>query len=182
MNGIDISNWQSGMNLKKIQADFVIMKATEGNYYADPTMDAFYKQALESGKLRGLYHFASGKTSGKSEAEYFVDHIRKYIGGAILVLDWEGEAKDRGAGYAKEFLDTVFDLTGVRPFIYMSKGLTQNIVWSSVAEKYPLWVAQYANYVPVYGYQDNPWTDSKGYGPWKAPSIFQYTSSGRLDG
>ena len=30
MNGIDISNYQSGINLHEVPADFVIVKATEG--------------------------------------------------------------------------------------------------------------------------------------------------------
>ena len=30
LKGIDISNWQNGINLNAIDADFVIVKATEG--------------------------------------------------------------------------------------------------------------------------------------------------------
>lgn len=42
-------------------------------------------------------------------------------------------------------------------------------------------MAQYANYSPT-GYQETPWTDTKGYGAFDGPLIFQYTSSGRLSG
>ena len=30
LNGIDISNWQSGINLAVVPCDFVVIKATEG--------------------------------------------------------------------------------------------------------------------------------------------------------
>ena len=46
---------------------------------------------------------------------------------------------------------------------------------------YPLWCAQYANDKET-GYQDNPWTDTKGFGAWDSPLIYQYSSKGQLDG
>ena len=182
MNGIDISHWQGGLNLANVSADFVIMKATEGTYYVDDRMEEFFAAAQKTGKLCGLYHFASGYNGAKKEAQFFVDHIKDKIGKAILALDWEADAIRKGVSYAKEFLDEVYALTGVRCAVYMSKSITRDFDWSSVAVDYPLWVAQYANNNPVYGYQDNPWTDKKGCGAWEEPIIFQYTSSGYLPG
>ena len=34
LNGIDVSNWQKGINLAAVPADFVICKATQGTTYA----------------------------------------------------------------------------------------------------------------------------------------------------
>lgn len=39
MNGIDISSWQSGIDLAKVPCDFVIIKATEGLTYVNPDCD-----------------------------------------------------------------------------------------------------------------------------------------------
>ena len=36
LNGIDISNWQSGINLAVVPCDFVVIKATEGTGYVNP--------------------------------------------------------------------------------------------------------------------------------------------------
>ena len=36
LNGIDISNWQSGINLAVVPCDFVVIKATEGTGYVMP--------------------------------------------------------------------------------------------------------------------------------------------------
>ncbi len=63
----------------------------------------------------------------------------------------------------------------------MSKSVARKYDWSKVAKKYPFWCAQYANYQYT-GYKVNPWTDDKGFGPWKNCAIFQYSSRGRLPG
>lgn len=180
MNGIDISNWQASLDVTKVPGDFVIIKATEGTTYCNPSMTKHYNQAVKAGKLTGFYHFAYGGVA-KQEADFFVEMVYNYIGKSILVLDWEGDAMKNGVSYAKAFLDRVYERTGVRAFIYMSKSVTTQ-GWSSVAKNHPLWVAQYADMLPVYGYQENPWTDGKGYGAWDKPTIFQYTSRGQLAG
>lgn len=52
MNGIDISSWQSGIDLAKVPCDFVIIKATEGLTYVNPDCDRAYQQGLKLGKNR----------------------------------------------------------------------------------------------------------------------------------
>lgn len=183
MNGIDVSGWQKGINLKEVPADFVIVKATQGTTYVNPDCDRAYQQAKKAGKLLGVYHYFSGGDP-VAEAEFFVKNVKGYIGEAILVLDWEGEQNakfSQGPAVAKPFLDKVKELTGVRPLIYMSKSVCRAHDWSAVASEYALWVAQYADNNTT-GYQSNPWTDSAGYGAWKSPAIFQYSSHGRLSG
>ena len=58
LNGIDISNYQRGLDVRTIKADFVIVKASEGIGYEDPSCHTFTKAALSSKKKLGLYHFA----------------------------------------------------------------------------------------------------------------------------
>ena len=100
MNGIDISSWQSGIDLAKVPCDFVIIKATEGLTYVNPDCDRAYQQGLKLGKKLGVYHFA-GKNGASQEAEYFVNNIKGYIGKALLALDWEGSGVSRGPAWAK---------------------------------------------------------------------------------
>lgn len=182
MNGIDISHWQNGIDVSKIPCDFVIIKATQGTGFVDNCCNKFYQAAKKAGKKLGLYHFADGKSTGKQEADHFIKNIKGYIGEAILVLDWEADALKKGPSYAKEFLDRVFEVTGVRPLIYMSKSVCREYDWTSVvAANYGLWMAQYANKNAT-GYQTNPWTDAKGMGAFKSYAIHQYSSAGRLTG
>lgn len=183
MNGIDVSGWQKGINLKEVPADFVIVKATQGTTYVNPDCDRAYQQAKEAGRLLGVYHYFSGGDP-VAEAEFFVKNVKGYIGEAILVLDWEGEQNEKfsqGPAVAKPFLDKVKELTGARPLIYMSKSVCRAHDWSAIASEYALWVAQYADNNTT-GYQSKSWTDNKGYGAWNSPVIFQYSSSGRLEG
>lgn len=182
LNGIDISRYQKDIDLSKVPCDFVIVKATEGADYVSPEYDAQYKAAKKAGKKLGVYHFASGNHTGEKEADYFLSQVKDVIGEAILCLDWESDALKKGVSYANAFLDRVYEKTGVKPFIYMSKSVCRDYDWSSVVNAgYPLWCAQYANN-NITGYQDNPWTDSKGMGAFKKMVIYQYSSHGRLDG
>ena len=180
LNGIDISNWQAGINLSAVPADFVIVKVTEGTTYVSPVADTQYQGAKSTGRLLGVYHFATG-AGAVEEAKFFLSNVQGYLGEAVLFLDWEGDVVAKGVGYAKAFLDYVYQQTGIRPLIYMSKSVTNSYDWSTVSANYGLWVAQYADSNPT-GYQDEPWTDDKGYGSWSGPAIFQYASTGRLSG
>lgn len=179
MNGIDISKWQAGIDLTRVPCDFVIIKATQGIKYISPEWEKQILQALSLGKCVGLYHYAGGGGVIK-EANHYINAIKSYIGRAILVLDWEGKQNPnfKNHAYAQEWLQYVKDVTGITPFVYMSKSVCREYRWDPM---YPLWAAQYANYNKT-GYKQNPWTDDKGYGPWTAPAIFQYSSKGRLNG
>jgi len=184
LDGIDISSWQPDININKVDADFVIVKATGGKGYTNPYFQLQANATLKSGKLLGLYHFARERScSGTAiqEADYFVKAAGPYIGRAVLVLDWEADALLLGPGWAKKFLDRVYKKTGVKPLIYMSKSRIHSYDWNAVAANYKLWVAQYPNYNKP-GYQSDPWTDASSFGPWGTPTIFQYASTGRISG
>lgn len=183
LRGIDISQWQN-VGISDQAADFVIIKATEGDGYTDPRCDAHYQDAKSKGKLLGVYHFARPDlgNSGRAEAEWFVHEIQGYIGEAILVLDWE--VQQWRVDWAKEFLDRVKELTGVKPLIYMSASPVNAYDWSSVANAdYGLWIAGY----PAKYNVPNPPEPAEGEmpfgtGAWGFWAIWQYTSSaGTLD-
>ena len=180
MNGIDISHWNHDIKLEKVPFDFCILKATEGTSYEDKTSKERADKVLALGKLLGFYHFIS-TGDPTAQADHFIKYVKSYIGKSVLVLDWEAEGMKLGVSGAKKFLDRVRDKTGIKPMIYMSKSVCRSSDWSSIANDVPLWVAQYKNNEST-GYQSNPWTDDKGYGAWKSPYIFQYTSDGKLSG
>ena len=118
MNGIDISNWQAGIDLSKVPADFVIMKATQGTTYVSPDCDRQYQQARKLGRLRGVYHYVDG-SGATQEADYFVDHCKGYIHDAILAIDWEQEQNHAWGNYEylKQLVRRVIERTGVKPVI-----------------------------------------------------------------
>lgn len=177
MNGIDVSNWQAGINLAAVPADFVIMKATQGTNYISPDCDRQYQQAKKAGRLLGVYHYVAGGNA-IAEADYFVNNIKGYIGEAILVLDWEIEQNHAWGNYEylKQVARRVKERTGVIPIIYSMAGIYNGI--SAVAKELNagLWIAQYADNNPT-GYQAHPWNEG-AYGC----AIRQYSSVGRLPG
>lgn len=186
LNGVDIASYQSGINPARLSTtDFVIVKFTQGVSYLNPHADRQYSTSKSAGKLLGAYHYAEGKDA-KAEAQYFVRSLGSRVGECILALDWEGNQNSRfGSGqdvaWCKTFLDEVYRLTGVRALIYMSKSVCRRYNWSSVAQSYPLWCAQYKSNSTT-GYQYSPWTDDKGFGAWDKDTIRQYSSHGRITG
>lgn len=178
MKGIDISR-HDGYPLKAVpkkafaESDFVIIKATQGTSYKYTSY--FYSQitlAEKSGKLLGAYHYAAGGDP-KREAAYFLSVVKKYIGKAILCLDWESmQNKAWGSkSWCKTFIDYVKAKTGITCFLYTGlDGCKQN---EALAGKVPLWFAGYPDSrsswsVPTFEYNTSPWK----YTMW------QYTSSG----
>ena len=210
LDGIDISGWDPDIDLSKVDADFVIVKATEGDSYTSPTFIRQANQTLDLGKELGLYHFAVSTCSATAQATYFVNKIKDYLGKAVLFLDWENtdysDVVSLGPSFARTWLDTVYNLTGVQPLIYMSMSTAQSADWSDVAKNYQLWVAQYLyrydndwlsdpvnasnaenwyGYTSYSGYAESPVQSSTLAGEWKNTSgitIYQYSSTGELSG
>ena len=181
MNGIDISSWQKGIDLAAVPCEFVVIKATEGTSYVNPHCDPAFTQAKSLGKKLGVYHFAGGNNAD-DEAEHFVENVKGYVKEAILVLDWEITAATNSVDWVKQWLDRVHQLTGVKPFVYMSNSVVNGHDWSPVADAgYRLWNAYYYAFGVRMGYNpDAPLP--KRMGAWEAPTLYQYTSEGRLDG
>ena len=184
MRGNDISKWQSGIDLSAVNADFVIVKATEGIGYVDKSCDGFFQKALSLGKKLGFYHFARPTANNDPirEADFFYENCKGYFGKAIPILDWEAENKQNVA-YAKAWLDRVYQRSGVKPVIYMSESVANAYNWSSVANAdYGLWVAKYRDNNQDYNYN----MANAGSRPkvkwWKFYCMWQWTSTGRLNG
>ena len=186
MNLIDISSWQSGMNLstmfsKNPDLDGVIVKVTQGLSYVNPPAKAWLDWLTKNGKPFGVYHYLD-LYGAKEEAQHFVDVAKPYVDKGILVADYEGNTVRKGAGYLKEFLDEVYRLTGVKAWVYCSQSIVANNGFGAIAEAgHPLWMAQYADYNPVKGFLEHPWQKGS-VAPFSKYWLLQYTSCGYLDG
>ena len=177
MNGIDISAWQGDENidLAKVPYDFCIVKATEGTDYKNRYFTSHCDKVLNRKKLLGMYHYANGGDP-HSEADYFLAYVKKYIGKAILVLDWEAKNNPlfgvKDLEWCLQWCSYVQKKTGIKPIIYVQKSAMDAVKKSG----YGLWVAQYPDYVET-GYQAHPWNE----GAYNC-LIRQYTSVGKLTG
>lgn len=177
MNGIDISAWQgdAGIDLSKIAFDFCIVKATEGTDYKNRYLASHCDKTLQMNKLLGIYHYANGGDVRK-EADAFLAYAKKYIGKAVLILDWEAKNNplfgNADLEWCLKWCSYVQSKTGVKPLIYVQKSAMEAVKKAG----YGLWVAQYPDYEQT-GYQERPWNE----GAYNC-IIRQYTSVGRLAG
>ena len=178
-HGIDISSYQSGLNVAGLWADFVIVKATEDDDYVNPYMVSQANSTLGASKRLGFYHFARPGDAA-AQARYFVSAVGALRAKATLWLDWEANAVPQGPGWAKTFLDTVRSLTGSTPGIYMNGSALNGYDWSAVASQYPLWYAGGPDYSDYGSSYSDPAVPNVSY--WGAPLIHQYTEDGRLPG
>ena len=180
LHGIDVSNWQRGINCATIPGDFVIIKVSEGVGYTDPNWETCANAAYSAGKKIGLYHFARPEygNNAYAEANFFSGQISGWRGRAVAILDYE---LTTNVSWARAWLDSVASNFGSNPWIYISAVAVRGADWSSVSDRYGLWIAgYYYGYKPFYGYA--PYNLPYGIGSWKNVTAFQYTSSGRLQG
>ena len=177
LNGIDISSYQSGIDLTVVPCDFVIIKATQGTGYVNPDCDRAYQQAKRAGKLRGTYHYVGGGNA-VAEADYYVNNIKGYLRDGLLAIDWEAEQNSAwgNEAYLEQLVRRVIERTSIKPLIYSMASRYAQV--AAVAKKLDcgLWIAEYADMNPT-GYQAHPWREG-AYGC----AIRQYASTGRLNG
>lgn len=162
LHGIDISNYQAGLKLANTDAQFVIIKASEGTTYVDPYCDGFVKQAQNLGLPWGTYHFYAGG-SGTAEADHYLDTVGGYVGKGLLVLDFERNTSNRTEPTA--FLNRILAQTGVAPVLYISGSVATAGGWTDVAKQFALWSARWGT--------SNPGDT----GPWSGATLWQYTDS-----
>ena len=177
LNGIDISSYQSGIDLTVVPCDFVIIKATQGTGYVNPDCDRAYQQAKRAGKLRGTYHYVGGGNA-VAEADYYANNIKGYLRDGLLAIDWEAEQNSAwgNEAYLEQLVRRVIERAGIKPLIYSMASRYAQV--AAVAKKLDcgLWIAEYADMNPT-GYQAHPWREGA-----YACAIRQYASTGRLNG
>lgn len=141
---VDVYSGSSDSIVRDPHADGVIVKATQGTGYVNPRCNHQWELAGQLGKLRGLYHYAGGGNP-VSEAQFFINNIRNYVGQGILILDWESyqNASWGNTAWARQFVEEAHRLTGIWPLIYVQ----ESAIWqvANCADVCPLWVAKYAS-------------------------------------
>lgn len=187
--GIDVSYWQSGIDWPKVRATgqrFVVVKATEGATYADPTFNGDWSGARLSGLLRAPYCFFHPSQDPKKQADHFSSVVQalKDPGELPPALDLEvtdGLTKDKIIPRVKIWLDEVETAFGRKPMIYSSVSfLETNLsdigggppVWS---KDYPLWLSWF----PQQYVDGMSPLMPKGWFTW---TFWQYSPTGLVNG
>ena len=182
--GIDVSSNQPKRIVRDVANQFAIVKMS-GNpqgydwNYVNPHAKQQAADAVAKHGLVGFYHFTYG-IQAATEAEFFVKQVKSlgYLGKAMLVIDYEGEAVKRGQTWVKSFADRVKKLAGYKPVIYASGSVITSQNLFSLG--YPIWCANYSKgYARIDGYVTRGCTIYPG---CEKAVLWQFTSSGYLKG
>ena len=174
LNGFDISNYQSDIQLNSIDFDFCIVQHSFGSYI-QPTFYGQINSVLALNKKAGMYHYVTGQ---EGEIETFINGFKPYAGRAIPALDFESSYNSKWLdfSYLFDFASQIINQTGVRPLLYGSASIYQDLLSVGQRLNCGLWIAQYATDNAT-GYQSQPWNETS-----YNMALFQYSSTGRLPG
>lgn len=182
MRGIDVSSHQGNINIGNLKGvQFVIAKATQGDYYVNPYCDGVVQQCIDKRIPWGFYHFADDRQDAKTSADYFIENCENYFGEGIPCLDWEELyeqsvlVSDPDVTWVNDFVERVHDRTGVWPWIYANPWRFNQ---GGVNENCGRWIAQYPNVTRPgldYSLPEVPKTDGLA-------CCWQYASDGRVEG
>lgn len=186
MQGVDISNWQCGIDTYNLQADFVIVGMSWGTGGFDNSCLANGRNldgarqlqgSLDSGKKIGVYHYAMGGDP-EAEADFFIETVKDYIGTAMLILDWEPQDNPAFGNleWPRRWANQVKKRTGVNPVVYVMDSAYWQVQNMPERDDVGLWIAQYASNEST-GYQEVPWNLGA-----RNEVMRQYTSSGYVGG
>lgn len=183
--GIDVSHWQGRVDWSRVAGAgkrFVFLKATEDDWYVDPTYATNRAGARREGLRVGAYHFAQPSAApgdARKEARWFVRHAEPRAGDLLPVLDIEttgGLGPDALTTWAKRFAAETRRRTGVRPLVYTSPyGWQVRFRDSTALARWgtPLWIAHWgvqAPTLPADGWAGRGW------------AVWQHSSTGRVPG
>lgn len=154
LKGVDLSNWQGNVDFNKIDNngyDVVILKASEGTGFIDPSLEMNYGKALKTNLKIGMYHFMSEKSAPKDQARFFWGIIRNKKFHVYPILDIEADTMGRGAKAVTdrclEFLDEFKKLSGYDCIVYTYTSFA-NTKLDSRLKKYNVWIAHYGVSTP----------------------------------
>lgn len=144
IQGFDVSHYQSSVDWSAAYSGglrFVMIKATEGTTYIDPSFSDHYEGATNAGFIRGGYHFARFASSGgAAQANYFLKHGGGWSGDGITLpgmLDLEDDCSSLSASsvvsWIQDFVNTYHGATGRYPILYFSPSWWKSCTGNSQA-------------------------------------------------
>lgn len=149
--GVDLSHWNKNewstkSNLWDIP-QFALFKATEGKTYKDPCAREYFMSAKKHDILPGFYHYARPENNTPSEeAKHFYTRVCNITDGNIenvlLALDWEGNALKEPLTWARDWLDIIYEATGIKPLFYCQRTFVKNCGIIAAGDN-GLWIADW---------------------------------------
>ena len=172
--GIDVSSHQGEIDWSKVSKDniqFCFLKATEGEDFVDKRYKENYIGARQNKMIIGAYHFFRFGTSGKSQAQNFINNVAINHLDLPPVLDVERHGNFFSFSKAKEirteiknYLQEIERNYSVKPIIYTNIDGYERYI-KGYFEQYEIWICRICTEP-----QNNHW------------SFWQYSHNGKVRG
>lgn len=172
--GIDVSSHQDEIDWEKVEEDgieFAYIKATEGIDFVDKRYKTNYLKAKENGILVGAYHFFRFGTSGKEQAQNFINQVSIENLDLPPVLDVERHGNylsfskvDQIRIEIKNYLNEIEKNYFIKPIIYTNIEGYQDYIKGHF-DDYEIWICRICSEP-----DNNHWT------------FWQYSHKGKVDG
>lgn len=175
--GIDISEFQGEIDFEEVRRsgiEAVYIRVGAGEY-TDEYFAENYERAKAAGLKIGFYHYVTARSvdEGRRQARFFASLAAGRDPDMRLAMDFEyfgSLSVSQINAISEAYLDELTALTRREAVIYSDLSNARNIFSRALAEKYPLWAAQYG--------ADEPSANGK----WREWVGFQYTDEGRVGG
>lgn len=175
--GIDISEFQGEIDFEEVRRsgiEAVYIRVGAGEY-TDEYFAENYERAKAAGLKIGFYHYVTARSvdEGRRQARFFASLAAGREPDMRLAMDFEyfgSLSVSQINAISEAYLDELTALTRREAAIYSDLSNARNIFSRALAEKYPLWAAQYG--------ADEPSANGK----WREWVGFQYTDEGRVGG
>ena len=175
--GIDISEFQGEIDFEEVRRsgiEAVYIRAGAGEY-TDEYFAENYERARAAGLKIGFYHYVTARSveEGRRQARFFASLAAGREPDMRLAMDFEyfgSLSVSQINAISEAYLDELTALMKREAVIYSDLSNARNIFSRALAEKYPLWAAQYG--------ADEPSANGK----WREWVGFQYTDEGRVGG
>lgn len=176
IQGIDVSRYQGNIDWQKVKnagIKFAMLRLCSSNnsgLYIDPTFEQNYNSAKSAGIHVGayIYTYATTEEEQNKELEFALNGLNGKTLDYPLALDVEDNSltsigKSELTNLVKRGLD-IIDQNGYIPMLYTYTNYSNNLNMDALKD-YDLWIADYRGY--------------NGYGEC---DMWQYSSSGKVDG
>ena len=175
--GIDISEFQGEIDFEEVRRsgiEAVYIRVGAGEY-TDEYFAENYERAKAAGLKIGFYHYVTARSveEGRRQARFFASLAAGREPDMRLAMDFEyfgSLSVSQINAISEAYLDELTALTKREAVIYSDLSNARTIFSRALAEKYPLWAAQYG--------ADEPSANGK----WREWVGFQYTDEGRVGG
>ena len=169
---IDVSDHQRQIDWQKVKADGIVGAIIR---YADgDTLDVRFRENMVNAKKAGLhigsyiYSRAKTKAEAEEEAVRLFNACRDYDIDMPLYIDLEVKGLEKYANTVAQAFIAKIKALGGKPGVYANLNWWDNYLKPTAKLSFAMWLAQY--------------NDTMDYKPSSYVGMWQYTSSGKVDG